>query len=99
MVGIADELLTLRDLLRFAVSRFNEALVEEVFVIGGADMYRLALPLSDRLYLTEIETILLGDTYFPEVEKAQWRETKRTHHPVDERHAYPFDFVVYDRAL
>ncbi len=77
----------------------HKALVEEVFVIGGADMYRLALPLSDRLYLTEIETILLGDTYFPEVEKAQWRETKRTHHPVDERHAYPFDFVVYDRAL
>jgi dihydrofolate reductase len=71
----------------------------EVFVIGGSDMYKLALPVSHRLYLTEIETELPGDTHFPEVDHGQWKESSRTHHPADERHAYSFDFAVYDRTF
>jgi dihydrofolate reductase len=70
---------------------------QEVFVIGGSDMYKLALPISHRLYLTEIETELTGDTYFPEFTRALWKETSRQHHSTDDRHAYSFDFVVYDR--
>lgn len=70
---------------------------QEVFVIGGSDMYQLALPVSHRLYLTEIETELFGDTHFPQFDRAQWKETSRKHHPADDRHAYSFDFVVYDR--
>lgn len=70
---------------------------QEVFVIGGSDMYTLALPFADRLYLTEIQTELPGDTYFPEVNHASWKETSRIHHPRDDRHIYDFDFVVYDR--
>jgi dihydrofolate reductase len=70
---------------------------QEVFVIGGSDMYKLALPLSNRLYLTEIETELTGDTYFPEFNRSHWKETSRQHHSTDDRHAFAFDFVVYDR--
>jgi dihydrofolate reductase len=70
---------------------------QEVFVIGGSDMYKMALPISHRLYLTEIETELDGDTYFPEFNRAEWKETSRRHHPADDRHAFAFDFVVYDR--
>lgn len=70
---------------------------EEVFVIGGAQIYRLAMPTADRLYLTEIQTTLDGDTYFPPFDKAEWLEKSRVHHPADDRHPYAFDFVIYHR--
>jgi dihydrofolate reductase len=69
----------------------------EAFIIGGAEIYSLGLPLADRLYLTEIDGIVAGDTYFPEYDKTQWKEISRKHHPDDERHLYSFDFVVYER--
>jgi dihydrofolate reductase len=69
----------------------------EVFVIGGAQIYNLAMKRADRLYITEIKTKLDGDTYFPAFSKSEWKEASRRHHPADGRHAYAFDFVVYDR--
>jgi dihydrofolate reductase len=70
---------------------------QETFVIGGADMYTLSMPLANRLYLTEIQAELPGDTYFPEMDRSQWKEISRVHHVRDARHDAEFDFVVYDR--
>jgi dihydrofolate reductase len=69
----------------------------EAFIIGGAEIYKVGLPLADRLYLTEINAEIQGDTFFPEYDKTQWREASRKHHDKDERHVYDFDFVVYDK--
>lgn len=69
----------------------------EAFVIGGAEIYKIGLPFSQRLYLTEIDATIEGDTFFPEFEKMSWKETSRVHHEADDRHAHAFDFVVYDR--
>lgn len=69
----------------------------EAFVIGGAEIYKLALPDADRLYLTEIEAAVEGDTFFPSFSKHDWKETSRTHHAADEKHKFAFDFVIYDR--
>ena len=69
----------------------------ECFIIGGADIYKLALPYTNRLYLTEIKANIDGDTFFPEFDKKEWKEISRTHHPADERHKYAFDIVIYDR--
>lgn len=69
----------------------------ECFIIGGAEIYKLAMPHTTRLYLTEIDAHVEGDTYFPEIDKEKWREMSRKHHPADKRHAYAFDIVVYDR--
>ena len=69
----------------------------ECFIIGGAEIYKLAMPYTTRLYLTEIDAHIEGDTFFPEVKKEQWKEVSRKHHPSDGRHAYAFDIVVYDR--
>lgn len=71
--------------------------VEEAFVIGGGELYAAFLASADRLYLTEIEAEVDGDTFFPEFDRAKWQETSRQHHPADERHRHAFDFVVYDR--
>jgi dihydrofolate reductase len=68
----------------------------ELFVIGGAEIYRLALPLADRLQFTEIDADFDGDTYFPDFDRAGWRETSRERH----RSATGFDyaFVTYGRG-
>jgi dihydrofolate reductase len=69
----------------------------ETFVIGGAEIYRLGLPHANKLYLTEIEAEIQGDTYFPLFDRNEWIETSRVHHSNDERHAYAFDFVLYEK--
>lgn len=71
----------------------------ELFVIGGGEIYRMALPLATRIYLTEIQRTYEGDTQFPEFDEAEWREVSRQHHPADERHEAAFDFVVYERRV
>lgn len=71
----------------------------ETFIIGGADIYKLGFTFADKLYLTEIQSTISGDTRFPEFKKEEWKETSRQHHASDERHAYAFDFVVYEKAL
>lgn len=79
-----------------AVTIARKAGEPELFIIGGAAIYQLGLPLANRLYLTEIDATISGDTYFPEVQSATWKEVSRRHHPADERHAFPFDFVIYE---
>lgn len=70
---------------------------EEIFIIGGAEIYRQAWAFVDRLYLTEIHTELAGDTFFPDWDRSQWQELSRRHHPADARHAFAFDLVIYQR--
>lgn len=69
----------------------------EIFVIGGAEIYKVALPIATTLYITEIHQAYDGDTYFPEFDKREWREVSRQPHAADERHAASFDFVEYER--
>lgn len=70
---------------------------EEIFVIGGAEIYTMALPIATTLYLTEIHQAYEGDAYFPAFDKSEWQEVSRRPHPADERHAVAFDFVDYER--
>jgi dihydrofolate reductase len=70
----------------------------ECFIIGGAEIYKLAMPYTTRMYLTEIDAHIEGDTYFPDFSKELWKEVSRQHHSADDRHAYAFDIVVYDRV-
>jgi dihydrofolate reductase len=69
----------------------------EVFIIGGAEVYKQSLAFADRLYLTEIKADIQGDTFFPPINQNEWKELSRTTHPADERHQYAFDFVVYEK--
>ena len=70
---------------------------EDVYIIGGASVYRQALPLADRLCLTEInDTPEKADTFFPPYD--DWREVSREDHEKDERHEYEYSFVDYIKA-
>jgi dihydrofolate reductase len=70
---------------------------EEALVVGGAQLYALALPRASRLYLTLVDAQVEGDAFFPEIDPAAWREVAREPHAADERHAYPFAFVTLER--
>ncbi|GAB3043705.1 dihydrofolate reductase [Spirosoma pulveris] len=70
----------------------------EIYVIGGAEIYKMALPIATTLYLTEIHHDFEGDAHFPPFDKSEWKEVSRRPHPADERHAVPFDFVEYERG-
>lgn len=70
---------------------------EEIFFVGGAQLYAQALPLADRLYLTEIQAEVEGDAWFPDYDRAQWREISRDRR-TDEAAGLEYHFVVYDRA-
>jgi len=69
----------------------------EVAVIGGGEIYRLFWPMVDRIYLTEVELEVDGDTYFPDLEPGQWREVAREVHPRGERDSAAFTLRTLDR--
>lgn len=71
---------------------------EEIFIIGGASLYEEAMPLADRLCVTEIDDNLVeADVFFPEIDSHIWTELSREHHAMDEKHHYAYDFVDYIR--
>ncbi|SMB22812.1 Dihydrofolate reductase [Sterolibacterium denitrificans] len=69
---------------------------QEIFVIGGAEIYRLALPLAQRLQLTEIDRDFAGDARFPAVDQRIWRETSRERHRAEA--GFDYAFVTYERS-
>lgn len=81
----------------------NEALEhcgseEEVYVIGGASLYEEAIPLADKLCITEVnDDKAPADVFFPEISLDFWQEKSRESHPSDERHLYSYCFVDYVR--
>jgi dihydrofolate reductase len=70
---------------------------EELVVIGGAEIFALALPLARRIYLTAVEADVEGDTCFPDFDRTPWAELERSAHPPDSNHPFPLAFVTLER--
>jgi dihydrofolate reductase len=71
--------------------------VEELCVIGGAEVYRAALPRATRLYLTRVHADVAGDVLFPPLDLRDWQEVARSEHPADARHEYSMSFTTLER--
>ena len=71
---------------------------EEVMVIGGAEIYRLALPRADRLFLTEVHGDVEGDAWFPDWDRREWREMSRERHAARDASEFDYSFVSYTRG-
>jgi len=69
----------------------------EVDIVGGAEIYRQAMPLTNFIYLTIVHQDFEADTFFPEIDKNQWQEIDREDHQTDEKHAFPFSFITLKR--
>lgn len=70
---------------------------EEIFITGGGEIFKIALPIIDRLYLTRVHAEVSGDTYFPEFDPTGWKLVKNDRHEKDEKHAYALTFQVWER--
>ena len=88
----------------FVCQSLEEALTlcekeEELFIIGGASVYTQAMPMANKLYLTRIHHAFEdADTFFPEINFAEWKEVEKEVFEADEKHAYAFTFYTYERV-
>lgn len=87
----AETASSLEDALRLCVG------VEQVFLIGGAQLYAEALPSADRLIVTEIDADIEGDAHFPDIDPQRWIATERERHH-SEANGFDYAFVTYERA-
>lgn len=70
---------------------------DELFVIGGAEIYALTLPLADRLYLTKIHADIDGDTWFPEFDRGEWREASRIEVAASDKDSHAVSILLLTR--
>jgi dihydrofolate reductase len=70
---------------------------EDVFVIGGGEIYSLTLPITKRIWLTLIDTTIQGDTLYPELSEDMWFTIKGERNPADEENEYPYTYMEYVR--
>ena len=69
----------------------------EVFIGGGAEIYRQAMSKTDRIYLTRVHQSFEADTFFPELNHDLWVETSHVDHPADEKNTIPYSFITLER--
>jgi len=80
----------------------NIALIDgasEAIAIGGAQIYALALPLAERIYLTQVHARINGDTYFPQLDMDEWQQVGREDFSAEDDNPYDYSFVVLDRIF
>lgn len=71
---------------------------KQIMVIGGAELYRAALPIARRIYMTRIHSRPEGDVFFPDLDPSQWREVESENRPTDETHPYSLSFIQLERV-
>lgn len=89
--------LSIEKALRLGQGAAEKAGVNEVHVIGGAEIFQSAMPFATRIYLTEVEASPEADTYLDAFDPAIWLETFRESHETDAKHTYAYTFVVLER--
>ncbi|MDQ7002862.1 MAG: type 3 dihydrofolate reductase [Ghiorsea sp.] len=77
-----------------AVDMFSH---EELMVMGGAEIYKLAMPLADKLYITKIDHEFEGDTSFPDLNIRQWQSLSSEKHQAADNNIYPYTFEIYQK--
>lgn len=70
---------------------------DEVFIIGGAQVYRTAMEYLDKIYLTRVDISVAGDTYFPEILPSDWKLIGEVKHDADDKNKYSYAFCTYER--
>nr|MBC7611987.1 dihydrofolate reductase [Pseudopedobacter sp.] len=70
----------------------------EVFIVGGGEIYRQALPFTDKIYLTKVHHTFDADAFFPEFNHSEWELISKEDHVQDEKHAFSFSFLTFVRV-
>ena len=83
--------------LKEAVETAKEADTKELFIIGGGQIYKEALPMAHKIVLTRVHTTIDGDTFFPAFNEHEWKLVSKIDFPADEKHTYAYSFEVWTR--
>jgi dihydrofolate reductase len=70
---------------------------KKIFIIGGGEIYKQSMPIADTIYITRVHTSIEGDTYFPEINEAEWKLIDKDDFSKDEKHAYDYSFEKWER--
>lgn len=82
-----------------AIEKAKQVGDKEVFIIGGAEIYKQSIHLADKLYVTKIHHSFDGDVSFPEIDPTIWKETKRVDLKADEKNKYDYSFGEYEKVI
>ncbi|CAH0274705.1 Dihydrofolate reductase [Peribacillus sp. Bi96] len=91
----AEGCVVLHDILQIKTYADNSD--QEVFVIGGAEIFKEILPVTDRLYITEIHETFEGDTFFPLINEKEWDKTSSIQGTMDDKNRYAHDFIILQK--
>lgn len=80
-----------------AIEKAKECDVNEIFIIGGGEVFNQTMNDVDRIYLTRVHTTVVGDTSYPQIDKSKWKLVKEESHPADEKNNYPYTFEVWEK--
>ncbi|MEO6948458.1 MAG: dihydrofolate reductase [Ginsengibacter sp.] len=81
-----------------AIKKAKESDTNEIFVIGGGEIFKQTMGIINKLYLTRVHTVIEdGDTFYPDIDKYKWKLTSSTSYPADEKNNYPFTFEVWEK--
>jgi dihydrofolate reductase len=80
-----------------AIAAAKETDCKEMFVIGGGEVYKEAIAVADKIYMTRVDMVADGDAYFPVIDESKWQMTSHRDFPVDNKHAYAYSFQVWER--
>jgi len=83
--------------LQEAIETAKEADTKEVFIIGGGQIYKEALPMTNKIVLTRVHTTIEGDAFFPAFDESEWKLVSKMDFPADEKHTYAYSFEVWSR--
>jgi len=86
---------SIEEAIEYAQTHFAN---QEVFIIGGAEIYKQTIHLCQRIYLTRIHHTFQGDAFFPELPAADWKLTKQEDVSADEKNKYPFTFEIWEQT-
>ena len=84
--------------LEDAIEIARKAGENELFIVGGAEIYNLAMPVTQRIYLTRIHAQIEGDTFYPKLDMNIWKEVSIDRRRADKKNPYDYDFIIYERA-
>ena len=83
--------------LEEAIAKAAELQTEEIFIIGGSEIFKQAWSVADRLYITRVHAEVDGDSFFPEINPQEWNLTSKKELQKDEKNAFDYDFEIWDR--
>jgi dihydrofolate reductase len=83
--------------LNDALQKAKETNCNEIFVIGGGEIYKQSMEIADKIYITRVQATLDGDTFFPAIDETKWHLTHNQDFEIDDKHKYAYSFQTWER--